>query len=86
MILARRLGSVRPVIAVALLFVLLFHAACARAQLSKVGATLEGSVHDSSGAVISGTTATLRNALTNQSRTVTTDEQGFFRADQLGVV
>jgi hypothetical protein len=42
-------------------------------------------VRDSSGAVIPGASATLRNALTNQSRPVTTDDQGFFRADQLGV-
>jgi hypothetical protein len=42
-------------------------------------------VRDTSGAVIPNSKITLHNALTNQSRTVTTDEQGFFRADQLSV-
>jgi outer membrane receptor for ferrienterochelin and colicin len=86
MILACRFVSVRHVaMAVAVSCVSLFCVANARAQLSKVGATLEGSVRDSSGAVIPGASATLRNTLTNQSRTETTDDQGFFRADQLGV-
>jgi hypothetical protein len=42
-------------------------------------------VRDSSGAVIPNSKITLHNPLTNQSRTVTTDEQGFFRAEQLAV-
>jgi len=57
----------------------------AGAQASKVGATLDGTVSDSSGAVVPQTRITLRNTLTNQSRIVTTDDQGFFRADQLAV-
>jgi hypothetical protein len=35
--------------------------------------------------MIPGAKITLRNTVTNQSRTVTTDEQGFFHADQLAV-
>jgi hypothetical protein len=86
MISARRLLFVWHVaMAVAVSYVLLFCAANSRAQLSRVGATLEGSVRDSSGAVIIGATAAVRNTVTNQSRTVTTDDQGFFRADQLSV-
>jgi hypothetical protein len=70
-------------IAISLAF--LFCAPKAAAQASRVGVTLEGIVRDTSGAVISNSKVTLRNPLTNQSRTVTTDEQGFFRAEQLAV-
>jgi len=59
--------------------------AAARAQASKVAATVEGSVRDSSGAVVPGATLTILDTLTNQTRLVTTDEQGFFRASQLAV-
>src|SRR5260370_41222962 len=86
MILAYRLFSARYVaIGVAVLFAVLFCAADAAAQASRVGATLEGIVRDTSGAVIPSSKVTLHNPLTNQSRTVTTDEQGFFRAEQLAV-
>src|SRR2546427_9411597 len=86
MILACRSFSVRHVvIGIAVSFAMLFCAADAAAQASRVGATLEGTVRDTSGAVIPNSKVTLHNALTNQSRTVTTDEQGFFRAEQLAV-
>src|SRR6266436_3685464 len=86
MILACRSFSVRHIaIGIAVSFALLFCAADAAAQASRVGATLEGIVSDTSGAVISNSKVTLHNPLTNQSRTVTTDEQGFFRAEQLAV-
>src|SRR5216683_289302 len=91
MILACRSFSVRHVasgiaVSFALMFcTLLFCAADAAAQASRVGATLEGTVRDTSGAVIPNSKVTLHNPLTNQSRTVTTDEQGFFRAEQLAV-
>ena len=65
--------------------VLLFCAASAGAQASRVGATLEGTVSDSSSALIPQATITLRETETNQSRATTTDDQGFFRADQLAV-
>src|SRR6267378_1363300 len=84
MILVCRSFSVRHVvIGIAVLFALLFCAARAAAQASRVGATFEGIVSDTSGAVILNSKVTLHNPLTNRSRTVTTDEQGFFRADQL---
>ncbi len=84
MILACRSFSVRHVaIGIAASFALLFCTADAAAQASRVGATLEGIVTDTSGAVIPNSKVTLRNPLTNQVRTVTTDEQGFFRAEQL---
>jgi len=86
MILDCRSFSVHHVaIGVAVSFALLFCAADAGAQASRVGATLEGIVRDTSGAVIPNSKITLHNPLTNQSRTVTTDEQGFFRAEQLSV-
>src|SRR5260370_15339586 len=86
MILASRLVSVRHVaIGIAISFDLLFCAADGAAHASRVGATLEGIVRDTSGAVIPSSKVTLHNPLTNQSRTVTTDEQGFFRAEQLAV-
>jgi hypothetical protein len=56
-----------------------------QAQASKVGALLEGTVSDCSGAVVPGATLTVTNTLTNQTRSITTDEQGFFRASQLPV-
>lgn len=84
MILACRLVSIRHfAVEVTVSFVFLFCAANAGAQVSKVGAALEGSVRDSSSAVIPSATITVRNTLTNQSRIVTTDEQGSFRVDQL---
>ena len=86
MILICRSFSVRHVaIGIVISFALLFWAADAAAQASRVGATVEGIVHDTSGAVIPNSKVTVHNPLTNQSRTVTTDEQGFFRAEQLSV-
>src|SRR5258707_15131932 len=86
MIMVRRSFSVRHVvIGIAVSLALLFCTADAAAQASRVGATLEGIVSDTSGAVIPNLTVMLRNPFTNQSRTVTTDEQGFFRAEQLPV-
>ena len=86
MILNCRMFFVRCIVidvAVSVLF--LICAANAHAQASRVGATLEGIVRDTSGAVIPNSKVRLHNPLTNQSRTVTTDEQGFFRAEQLAV-
>src|SRR5207245_8869750 len=69
----------------AISFAVWFCAANAAAQASRVGATVEGTVRDSSGAAIPGSKIKVRNVLTSQSRTVATDEQGFFRAQQLAV-
>src|SRR3979409_1101630 len=86
MILACRSFSVRHIaIGIVVSFALLFCAADAAAQASRVGATIEGTVSDTSGAVIPNSKVTLHNPLTNQFRTVTTDELGFFRAEQLAV-
>ena len=86
MILACRMFSVHHLaIGVAVLFTVWFCAANAAAQASRVGATVEGTVTDSSGAAIPGSKITVRNELTSQSRTEATDQQGFFRALQLAV-
>src|SRR6266481_1423378 len=78
------LVSVRHVVTgIAISFGLLLCAANAAAQTSRVAASLEGTVSDSSRAVIPQATITLLNTLTNRSRTVTTDDQGLFRADQV---
>src|SRR5579862_7381847 len=66
-------------------FLFLWGAPGARAQSSKVGATLEGTVMDGSRAVISGVKVTLSNTSTNQTRDVTTSDDGHFRADALPV-
>src|SRR6266403_257730 len=57
----------------------------AAAESSRTSGTLQGTVTDSSGAVIPNAKITLRNTLTNQTRTVETNDQGFFRAEQLAV-
>src|SRR5712664_1054176 len=86
MILTCRLFSVRHVVVgIAISFVLFFFTDSAAAQASRVGATLEGIVRDTSAALIPNSKVTLHNPLTNQSRTVTTDEQRFFRAAELAV-
>lgn len=86
MILTCRLLSLPYVaIEVGLSVLALFCAANAGAQASRVGATLQGTVADKSGAVIPNSRVTLRNTLTNQARTVETDEQGLFRAELLAV-
>jgi len=55
------------------------------AQTSRIGAALQGTVTDSSGAVIPNSKVNLRNVLTNQTRNVEANQQGFFRAEQLAV-
>jgi Carboxypeptidase regulatory-like domain/TonB dependent receptor-like, beta-barrel/TonB-dependent Receptor Plug Domain len=86
MILPCRFFSVsRSVILVAVGVVVLGCGVNTRAQTSRVGATLEGTVSDTTGAVLANARVTLRNPLTNQSRSVVTDERGFFRAEQLAV-
>ncbi len=81
----RSFSARHVVIGIAVSFALLFWTADAAAQVSRVGGTLEGIVRDTSGAVIPNSRVTLHNPLTNQARTVTTDGQGFFRAEQLAV-
>src|SRR5215469_1500583 len=64
---------------------IVFWAASADAQGSRVAGTMEGTVSDSSGGSMPGVKVSMRNMLTSQLRTVTTDEQGIFQAEQLAV-
>ncbi len=57
----------------------------AGAQISEVGGTIEGTVSDTSQAVVPNAEVRIRNTLTNQTRSVTTDGRAFFRASQLAV-
>lgn len=56
-----------------------------RAQQSRVGASIEGIVRDSTGAVVPNAKVTMRAMSTNRARIVRTDQRGFFRAQQLPV-
>ena len=47
--------------------------------------TINGTVSDSTGAVIPGATVTVRNVETGMTRALTTDERGRFAAPQLQV-
>ena len=82
---SRRSSGVRCGVVALVLARFLLHSPDSNAQASRVGAGLDGTVSDSSGAVIPGAEVTMRNTLTNQPRTTTTDDHGFFRADQLAV-
>ena len=75
----------RGAIALVAAFFFLWQSPDAGAQSSKVGATLEGTVTDSSRAVIPGAGVTLRNTSTNLTRAATTNGEGFFHADALPV-
>jgi hypothetical protein len=66
-------------------FLVFWQPAAAGAQASKVGAALEGTVRDSTNAVIPGAGVALRNTATSQTRSVTTNAEGFFHAEALQV-
>src|SRR5258708_22453841 len=86
MVLNFRLFSVhRAAIELAVSVLFLLCPANAGAQASRVGAAVEGIVSDATGAVIPNAQVALHNPLTNQARRVSTDGQGFFRAEQLAV-
>lgn len=66
-------------------FLFLVRQPTVKAQTSRIGATIEGTVTDNTGAVVAQALVTVRNILTGQSRTLTADNRGFFRAEQLPV-
>jgi outer membrane receptor protein involved in Fe transport len=53
------------------------------AQTSRVAGTVQGSVVDQTGNAVAGTTVTLRNQGTNQTRTISTNPEGSFRAGEI---
>src|SRR5450759_4575093 len=63
---------------------LAFAFSCA-AQTSRVAGAIQGSIVDQSGSAIAGASVTVRNQGTNQTRTMLTNAQGFFRAAELPV-
>ena len=66
---------------IATLLLTLLFALTASAQI--LTGTVQGTVQDANGAVVPGATVVIKNVETNSSRTVVTDEQGFFTAPQL---
>ena len=66
-----------------MLLLVLAGVATSAAQNSKTSGTLEGTISDTSGGLIPGVKVVLRQIETNQTRTVDTDDQGFFRAADL---
>ena len=62
---------------------LLFMFASSPVLLAQFGASLQGTVEDQSGAVISGATVTIKDAGTQQQRTQTTSGDGFYRFSEL---
>ncbi len=55
------------------------------AQTSRVAGAIQGSVVDQTSGAVAGAIATLRNQGTNQTRSISTNEEGFFRAGELPV-
>ncbi len=62
-----------------LLMVVLFCAPIAFGQAQSNAADIQGTVKDSTGAVVTNATVTVRNAGTNFSRNATTNDEGFYR-------
>src|SRR5687767_3532461 len=62
-----------------LLAILLVSASVALGQAQSNAADLQGTVTDTTGAVVPNATVTARNSATNASRNVTTNDEGFYR-------
>ena len=71
--------------AILLLLIALAGTATSAAQTLKTGGTSEGTISDMSGGRIPAGKVSLRQVDTNQTRTVSADDQGFFRATDLQV-
>jgi outer membrane receptor for ferrienterochelin and colicin len=67
------------------LFLALIGAVSCLAQTMKTSGTLEGTISDTTAKRIGGVKVTFRETGTNQTRTLTADDQGFFRASDLPV-
>jgi outer membrane receptor protein involved in Fe transport len=74
--------SVRLALAGSVVFALAF--SCV-AQTSRVAGAIQGSVVDQTGSAVSGASVTVRNQATNQARTISTNEEGSFRASELPI-
>src|SRR5688572_5230535 len=58
-------------------------AGAALAQADSTSANLSGFVRDPQGAVVTGATVTARNTATNETRTGTTNDEGFYQLTNL---
>ena len=67
------------------LIALVFVVGAFTAQAQIVGANLTGTVHDPSGAAVSGATVVVRQVETGATRTLTTDSEGRFFAPSVPV-
>ncbi len=65
--------------------ILILFVVAARAQTSRVGATIQGTVSDASGGSVAGATVRIREQSTNIERTIHADSHGLFRATDLPV-
>jgi hypothetical protein len=72
-------------IVVALLWILVASGGAAPASAQIVGATLSGTVHDTTGAAVSGATVTVRQTETGATRTLTTGADGRYSAPSVPV-
>ena len=70
---------------VLLVLVLAFGLGPERSDAQIVGATITGTVHDSSGAALSSSTVTVKQSETGLTRTVTTDAEGRFFAPSVPI-
>jgi hypothetical protein len=75
--------SIQAVIRFSLIVILLVGAGKLPAFAQVAGATLSGTVSDPSGAAINGAQVTITNTATGVSRTVTTNNDGFYSAPNL---
>ncbi len=82
MFLLERRRPVRPSLAGVVILAVAF--SCA-AQTSRVAGAIQGSVVDQTGGAVAGAIAMLRNQGTNQTRSISTNAEGFFRAGELPV-
>jgi hypothetical protein len=81
---AFRLGSLPTVLRFVLACVVAASCAgAALAQADSTSATLNGFVRDPQGAVVPGATVTARNSATNETRTTTTNDEGYYQLVQL---
>src|SRR5258708_16443190 len=82
MFLLKRRRPVRSTLAGVVILAVAFPCA---AQTSRVAGAIQGSVVDQTGGAVAGAIATLRNQGTNQTRSISSNAEGLFRAGELPV-
>ena len=79
MILSLNTWQIRSLQITSLLILCVTFASVALGQAQSAAADLQGSIKDSTGAVVPNATVTARNAATNVSRTGNSNDEGFYR-------